>query len=225
MKKSDNLVLKFLICMGLAFLLLFGVGSAQASLMNWTETDFKPGGDADFAYDPTSNWEIVGEEVEVLATELPGPVPGEPYGTIYQFLIPNFYDPLPLKTIHVILYGGQGVTQPYQEARVLDIVGADSDYDKGGPADFYVGDRIKVLGQSYEYIPPTGGQAVEGWMIEEWWEIRPNVDREIVKIYVPEPFDLQGIQIVTQSIPIPQTILLLGSGLAVLLGVARRRMR
>ena len=46
----------------------------------------------------------------------------------------------------------------------------------------------------------------------------PNPDWEVVKIFVPEAFELQSIKIVTQSIPEPGTVALLVVGL---LGLGR----
>ena len=219
MKKSKNLNLKFLICMSLAVLFLFGVGSAQAGMHvpvpNGTVTMFDAAsGGVTFEWDENSVWDIVGKEVEVLETPLPSPT--DPSGMLHEFIIPNFYDPLPIKTIEISMVGRNAGAKGYDQARVLDIIGADSEFGKPGPAQYYVGEWEAVDG-----ITIDGG--IE---MVEWWHIYPNPDFEIVKIFAPTVFELESIKITTQSVvPIPQTILLLGSGLAVLMGLARRRMK
>ena len=50
----------------------------------------------------------------------------------------------------------------------------------------------------------------------------PNPDFEIVKIFAPAAFELESIRIETQSIPLPQAVWLLGSGLIGLLAVRRK---
>ena len=59
-------------------------------------------------------------------------------------------------------------------------------------------------------------------LVTEAWEMFPNPDWEVVKIFVPSAFELESIQIATQSIPEPATAALLLAGLFGL-GLAGRR--
>jgi hypothetical protein len=223
MKKSNNLVLKFLICMGLAIFLLFGVGSAQAALelpdpygtLTFYDVNADPDNALDFKSSPPLDYSLVDIEPKVFVDSIEVPIPGSfprEVGKLYEFVIPNFYDPLPIKTIYVEMLGANAGAQPAVFPYVLDIVGSDSPYGEVGWA-------------SPVYASYVGGKD-EPTMVTQMWKMSPNPDWEIVKIYAPVEFELQSIEIATQSmVPIPQTILLLGSGLAVLLGIARRRMR
>ena len=205
MKKSKILVLGI----GLAVLLLLGVGNAQAGLVNWTETHYDAAtGEIVFDSDPASNYQLsfpaVGFQKEEIFTS------SGIAGTIYQFIVPNFYDPLPLKIIDVTMMGSNVDARPVDLAEVLDIDGSDSQYGIPSPAlptleKFIAGNSSSVL-------------------VTELWHVWPNPDFEVFKIWAPADFKLESINIVTQSVPIPQTIFLLGSGLVALLGIARRRM-
>jgi hypothetical protein len=50
-------------------------------------------------------------------------------------------------------------------------------------------------------------------LVTEAWEMFPNPDWEVVKIFAPLAFELQSITIETQSIPEPGTAALLLVGL------------
>ena len=127
---------------------------------------------------------------------------------MYQFVIPNFFDPLPIKTIQVEMWGANSGAE--QQAWVLDIIGADSDFDNPGPS-------LPVLGV---YV---GGETSPTHVVE-YWEMFPNPDFEIVKIFAPTDFALETITIHTQSfVPVPATVWLFGSGLLGLVGIARRK--
>jgi len=60
--------------------------------------------------------------------------------------------------------------------------------------------------------------------VVESWEMFPNPDSEIVKIFAPTEFELVSIEIHTQSVPIPAAVWLLGSAILGLAAVSRRRM-
>jgi hypothetical protein len=206
MKKSKFLVLGI----GLAVLLLLGVGNSQAALMNWTETNFDASsGHISFEWDEASNYQISFPSVLFQKEDILGP--GGLFGSIYQLTIPNFYDPLPLKIINVTMKGSNSSAQGLELARVLDVDGSDSQYGIPSPA----------LPTLEKFIDGT----LSSELVTELWHVWPNPDFEVLKIWAPAEFELQSIEIVTQSVvPIPQTIFLLGSGLVALLGIARRRM-
>ena len=184
MKKS------FLVLLFGVMFLAFAVGGAQARMMNWTETNFIPGRGPDIKWDPNSVWgdpiENSEGKIEVILFEHDLGDPTNPFGTLYEFAIPNFYDPLPLKTIVVTMVGLNPTAGPYEEARVLDIIGSDSDYDNGGPAKTSVGISDGAL------FEKNGN-----FTIIEFWHIVPNVDSEIVKIFAPIEFELESINIKT----------------------------
>ena len=191
----------------------FTLGTAEASLVtNATWTTFDVGtGQIDFEWDQNSQYDITGTDVIVKAADiLQGGASVVVVGTVYEFVIPNFYDPLPLKTIKVTMRGANAEATSFEVARVLDIIGADADFDNGGPA------------------VPVDGEFVEGKILPteafELWHMYPNPDFEIVKIYAPIEFELQSITIHTQSlVPVPAAVWLFGSGLLGLVGIARRK--
>lgn len=194
---------------GVAFLvasLPFTLGTAEASIVtNGTTTIFNVGtGQIDFDWDQGSQYDIIGTNV-ILESDDTGS------GIVYEFVIPNFYDPLPKKTIWVTMEGlNSGATLAEQQARVLDIIGADSDFISGGPSLPVVASLVTKTSSSTSVV--------------EHWEMFPNPDFEIVKIYAPHEFELESIRIETQSlVPVPAAVWLFGSGLLGLIGIARRK--
>jgi hypothetical protein len=192
----------------LATALTFTQGVAQANsvpeMANVTQTLFDANsGQIDFSWDENSEYAITGTEVLLKSDDISG-------GTLYEFVIPNFYDPLPKKTIRVSMEGANsGATEP-ERARVLDIIGADSDFNTGGPA----------LPVDAQFDDGSGTSSV----VKELWVMHPNPDFEIVKIFSPYEFELQSIYIETQStIPVPAAVWLFGSGLIGMIAIARRR--
>lgn len=191
--------------------LLVASGAAQAQgLVEWmgnngTLTTFDVDTqDLQFASDPNSEFAIDPNQLELLQNEIIGA------GTLYEFVIPNFFDPLPKKIIFIQMTGSNlgaiGAELPY----VLDIIGSDSPYPDGGPS-------VPVLAS---YIDGTSGS---GSVIEAW-EMFPNPDWEVVKLFAPTAFELDSIVIATQSIPEPGTVALMAAGLLGL-GMAGRRRR
>jgi hypothetical protein len=169
-------------------------------------------GDLKFEWDQNSPYDITGNEVTLnidsIVTSGPSVI-----GTLYEFVIPNFYDPLPMKKIEITMEGANGGASGFDLPGVLDIIGADSDYINGGPA-------LPVYGSFVSgAISPT--------LVTEYWEMFPNPDFEIVKLYVPIEFELQSITIATQStlVPIPASVWLFGTGILGLVGVTRRKVR
>ncbi|MGB5398382.1 MAG: VPLPA-CTERM sorting domain-containing protein, partial [Gammaproteobacteria bacterium] len=138
-------------------------------------------------------------------------IPGRVVGTLYEFVIPNFYDPLPMKKIEISMHGANGGASGFELPGVLDIIGADSDFTNGGPA-------LPVLGS---FVSNT----ISSTLVTEYWTMFPNPDFEIVKLFVPVEFELQNITISTQStvVPVPAAVWLFGSGILGLAAVARRK--
>jgi hypothetical protein len=160
-----------------------------------------------FDWDQSSNFPIVDTEVSLIQHGVPD---GSPAGIVYEFVIPNFYDPLPKKIVQVLLSGlNPGAIGP-ELPSVLDIIGSDSPYGSPGPS-------VPVIGS---YASGSVGSTV----VFEAWEMFPNPDWEVVKIFVPTAFELQSISIWTQSIPEPGTVALLAAGLFGL-GLAGHRRR
>ena len=213
MKKSSHLKGYVYTCLMLTALISYIPVSAQAvtATPNWTYTSFNvETGNVTFDWDQNSQYEITGTSVTLNIDDIftSGP---RVAGTLYEFVIPNFYDPLPMKKINISMQGANGGASGFALPGVLDIIGADSDYINGGPA-------LPVFGSFVSgTISPT--------LVTEYWEMFPNPDFEIVKLYVPVEFELQNISIYTEStvVPVPAAVWLFGSGLLGLVGMARRR--
>ena len=186
------------------------VAASTITLSNATLTTFDAlSGSITFDWDRNSVYEITGTEVTVTTNDITTPGP-QVAGTLYEFVIPNFYDPLPMKTVEITLQGGNNTARGLALPSVLDVLGADSDFINGGPA------------------LPVPGLFVSGTtsptLVTEYWEMFPNPDFEVVTLYVPVDFGLTGISIATQStVPIPASVWLFGSGMLGLIGLARRK--
>jgi len=186
--------------------------ASSVQLPNSTVTMFDvASGQTDFSWDEHSEFDITGNTVTVKSNDILNGL--TLVGTLYEFVIPNFYDPLPVKNITVEMTGGNTGASSADVPGVLDIIGADSAFGKPAPALPVVG--VFVNGKS---TPTTA---------VEFWEMFPNPDFEIVKIFAPVAFELLDIKIMTQStaVPIPAAAWLFGSGLLGLVGVARAQKR
>ena len=213
MNKSSHLKTYVNSCLMLVALLSYIPFSAHAVTVtpNWTSTSFNvQTGKLDFDWDQNSQYDITGTSVTVNIDDIYTSGP-RVVGTLYEFVIPNFYDPLPMKKINVSMQGANEGARGLSLPGVLDIIGADSDYINGGPA-------LPVFGS---FVSGTTSPT----MVTEYWEMFPNPDFEIVKLYVPVEFELQNISIYTEStvVPVPAAVWLFGSGLLGLVGMARRR--
>ena len=197
----------------LVVVLLWNASLVEASTItapNNTLTTFDAvSGGITFDWDKNSIFDITGTDVTVSQSNITITGP-QVVGTVYEFTIPNFYDPLPMKKIEITMQGANGNASGLALPSVLDVIGADSDYSNGGPA------------------LPVPGSFVSGktspTLVSEYWHMFPNPDFEIVTLYVPVEFELQSINIATQStvVPIPASIWLLGSGLFGLMAMAKR---
>jgi hypothetical protein len=186
------------------------VEASTVTASNGTLTTFNAvTGAVTFDWDQNSAYDITGTDVTLKQDNIIAGV--SIVGTVYEFVIPNFYDPLPMKKIEITMTGANAGASGFELPRVLDIIGADSDYSNGGPA-------LPVYGS---LISGT----ISPMLVTEYWEMFPNPDFEIVKLYVPVEFELQGITIDTQStaVPIPASIWLFGSAMLGLAGIARSR--
>jgi len=191
-------------------LFLICISSAQAAMTtNWTETIFTAESqELAFDWDKNSKYDLSFPKPSLKEDHI-FQNPDNIVGTIYEFLIPNFYDPLPKKTVEITISGKNGGAAGFELAMVLDVFGVDSPYGVPGPAVPVEG--VFVSGT----ILPT--------LVTQLWEIFPNPDFEYVKIWVPVEFELESIQIETVSVPLPAAALLLGSGLFGLVIVRRRK--
>jgi hypothetical protein len=179
-----------------------GVTSAQAIMTNGTELNyFVAIGQLAFDYDRTSQYELVPILPDLNVDALFG-------GILYEFTIPNFYDPLPMKTIDVTITGANSGASGLEIASVIDIFGSDSPYGEVGQSMFVNGVFVST--------------AITSTQVSEHWEMFPNPDWEHVKIWVPDAFELQSIQIATQSVPLPAAIYLLGAGFVGLASLRRK---
>jgi hypothetical protein len=192
-------------------LVSIGVTGVQASMHippNGTETIYTADtGELVFDYDKNSDYDLSFEEPSLQEDQLFVP-PDNVIGTLYEFIIPNFYDPLPKKTVDVSIKGQNSGADGLELARVLDVFGADSPFGVPGPS-------VPVYG---EFVDGT----IEPTLVTERWEIFPNPDFEYVKVWVPIQFELESIEIVTQSVPLPPAALLLGSALFGLIFLRRK---
>ena len=201
-------------CAMLLALLTCSAMTAQAAVIsdsNATLTTFDTAtGNITFDWDQQSIYDITGTDVTLYASDITT-AGSKVVGTVYEFVIPNFYDPLPMKKIEISMQGANFCANEFERPGVLDIIGADSDFTSGGPA-------LPVLGSLVS-------STTSSTLVTEYWEMFPNPDYEIVKIYAPVEFKLQSIHIATQStvVPIPASLWLFGSGLLGLAGMARRK--
>lgn len=186
------------------------VHASTITASNTTLTTFNAvSGGITFEWDLSSKYEITGTDVTLFENDIISSG-RKVVGTVYEFVIPNFYDPLPMKKIEIDMHGANWCTSESERPSVLDIIGSDSDFNNGGPS-------LPVLGS---YVSGS----TSATLVTEHWEMFPNPDFEIVKLYVPIEFELQSINIATQStvIPVPASLWLFGSGLLGLLGYSRR---
>ena len=189
----------------LAVLLIAAGAQAISSLpMNGTVTNFDvSNSQLVFEWDRSSNFDIDESQLELLQNAIPGA------GIVYEFVIPNFYDPLPKKTIDISMKGSNPCASGAELPSVLDIIGSDSPYPSGGPS-------VPVFGV---YV----GGTRQPELVTEAWEMFPNPDWEVVKLFAPTAFELDSISIMTQSIPEPGTAALITAGLLGLCMAGRRR--
>jgi hypothetical protein len=180
--------------------LLIAAGTAHALSTNGTLTTFDVASQQlVFEWDANSAFQIVDTEVTLFQNEITLPGGGLVVGTLYEFVIPNFYDPLPKKTIDITLVGENAGTSEAERPSVLDIIGSDSPFESPGPS-------VPVPAS---LVARTSAPL----LVTEAWEMFPNPDWEVVKIFAPLAFELQSITIETQSIPEPGTAAMLLVGL------------
>jgi len=192
-----------------AVLALVGV-SANADLLppqSTITTYDATSGQTTFQWDQDSQFDIVLEpgqtepQVTVIKNDLPG-------GSLYQFIIPNFYDPLPVKNISIAFFGQNSGATTGDFPFVLDIVGADSEFGTDAPA-------VPVFGDIVDRTEsPT--------LVTESWIMFPNPDFEVVKFFAPFTYELGQVEIFTESIPEPASVALFGLGSVLLLARKRR---
>jgi len=210
--KQLNTKIYCLSCLALFAVLLSPMlaQAAPVTTSNGTITTYDANtGNLTFDWDLNSIYDITGTDVTLYDNAIG--IPGRLVGTLYEFVIPNFYDPLPMKKIEISMHGANGGASGFELPGVLDIIGADSDFTNGGPA-------LPVLGSFVSNtISPT--------LVTEYWTMFPNPDFEIVKLFVPVEFELQTITIATQStvVPVPAAVWLFGSGILGLAATARRK--
>lgn len=156
-----------------------------------------------FEWDQDSPYDIIIQpgqtqpSVSVIIHEIPNPTGGF-VGAIYEMVVPNFYDPLPVKFIDIQFTGGNPQAGALDLPFVLDIIGADSQYGTAAPS-------VPVIGDLLNRIPtPT--------LVTESWIMFPNPDFEVIKFYAPVGFDLLSVRIQTQSIPEPASLMVLAPG-------------
>lgn len=197
--------------MAVALLGLTGsAAAATVTLENGTLTEYNViTKDFSFDYDLNSVWDLSPTVPSVSDFSIV--TPSGPLATIYEFILPNFYDPLPMKTIEVTMFGNNSGASGLDLPTVLSVIGADSDYYKGGPAVLIPGEFVDG--------------AFSSTKVTENWVIYPNPDSEVIKIFAPIGFELETIMIETQStvVPVPAAAWLFATGLLGLVGVARRK--
>jgi hypothetical protein len=194
--------------LSLGVVLLIGT-NAEAAMTNWTETiyDKASGGELAFDWDINSKYDLAFDAPTVQENRILSD--GDNIvGTIYQFVIPNFYDPLPRKKVEVTISGTNSEAGGLALAKVLDVFGSDSPYGEPKPSVYVPGHFVSGT------TSPT--------LVKELWHILPNPDWDYVKIWSPAEFGLDNIKIATQSVPLPPSVLLLGSALIGLIFLRRK---
>jgi hypothetical protein len=201
---------RVLALLGLAIMIMIGATGTEAAMTNWTETLYTASsGGLDFTWDENSQYDLSYSKPTLKESPISINPDAGLVGTIYQFTIPNFYDPLPRKTVHITINGTNEEASGFELATVLDVFGSDAPYGEIGPS-------LPVQGH---FVSGTTSPTT----ITQLWQILPNPDWESVKVWAPAAFELEAIQISTQSVPLPASILLLGSALAGLVVLRRKR--
>ena len=199
--------------LGLAVLLL-GAPSASAipaadEVVNWTLTFI--GGDfalQAFLFDEESPWELSFEEPIIHANPV---FDGDSLvGTVLQVTLPNFFDPLPEKNVYLAFSGVHSGPGDPEAPYVIAVTGADAPFGGGGPA-------VPVIGTF------VAGECHSDNLCEEEWRLRPNPDFETITAFIPEDFAFTELEILTQSVPEPGLLALVGGGVLGLLAAGRRR--
>lgn len=168
---------------------LICVTGVQAIMTNGTETIYTAAAPSDpliFNFDEESEYELSFPDPRVTVDAIGE---GDGGAKIYEFVIPNFYDPLPDKTVEITITGANSEANGLDLPRILDIIGSDSLFGESSPAQPAFGEFVSGSNE------PT--------IVKELWHIFPNPDYEIVKIWVPNAFNLVSIKIETQSVPLP----------------------
>jgi hypothetical protein len=213
-----------------ALLLVAGPASANSTYANWTETWIEFDGEewqvTGFMWDDDSEFDLV--DIDPLGT--PG-VLDDPFilaatvlefdqiviGTVLEVVVPNFFDPLPMKIVELLFIGQDDGAQGSDFPRGLDIIGADAPFFGGGPAVPVLG-TIVAAERSDEFFDDTVRTSYY-----ERWDLFPNPDFETVKVFIPVTFELSSFHITTQSVPEPSTLALVSFGLVGLVVGGKRR--
>ena len=126
-------------------------------------------------------------------------------GVLYEFTIPNFVDPLPLKVLKVNATFTRVGVESKPLPTVLSVGGVDNPGPFANPPD---PDAVSVpVPGIFVSLSATDSS------FHELWHIYPNPDWETVAVFVPPIFTLDTLGIVTQSVvPLPPAILLLFTG-------------
>ncbi len=195
--------------------LLAAAGAQATTVPNWTWLTWdSSSGMAPFQWDQASVYPLSqATQAKVEVNEVPHPVGSPAVGTVFQIWIPNFVDPLPLKTVDIYLHSN---TVPNEFPAVWDVKGFDSNPPGTGPVAVVDGTPNS----------PDGASGMD-FGTGTWWQqwiIQPNPDFEFIKLYVPAVFELSNIEIHTVStVPVPPAVWLLGSALVGLVSLGRRR--
>ena len=118
--------------------LLVAAGATQALPTlptNGTLTTFQVGEDQpEFFSDGNSDYPIADFPIKLYQNPITDPDDELiVVGMLYEFVIPNFYDPLPLKTLVISMLGSDPAASEPELPSVLDIIGADAGYEEVPP--------------------------------------------------------------------------------------------